>query len=138
MVVYLSYMLVNCDLVASAEDLNDFNADGSLVLESDRALTLGNFLAGPPASCFRANTRFDWRLGDEGNPPDLSNPNAPSARRREVRYTITAQTVVQYADAAGGVELVIDRSPATASFSIYVSEVEDLVRDEAPVREFGR
>lgn len=74
----------------------------------------------------------DQRLGDEGDPPLLLNPNAPSARRREIRYTLTAQTAIN------STPPMIDLSPATASFSIYVLEVDEQVRDEAPIREFER
>jgi len=35
-------------------------------------------------------------------------------------------------------DVVIDATPATNNFSIYVREVEEQLRDETPVREFGR
>ena len=72
---------------------------------------------------------FDWRLGDEGRPPDFNNnPNEAPARRREVQYLITAQTVIN-----GN---IIDTTPATARFSVYPLETEVVNRDESPVREY--
>jgi len=86
----------------------------------------------PPVACPVSDPNdFDWRLGDEGVPPDPADPNAATARRRQVNYVLTAQTVINNGQ-------FIDTTPATARFSVYVREVEEEVRDEIPIREFGR
>jgi len=84
-----------------------------------------------PVPALGADIEFYRRLGDEGNPPNPNNPNWPSERRREVYYTLTAQTIM---DGTGEIDL----TPASAGFSIYVREAEAVIRDETPVREFSR
>jgi hypothetical protein len=100
-----------------------------------RRLVRPRFLAKAPSECVakgivEENT-YD-RLGDEGDPPDPLNPNLPSQRRDEVFYTLTAQTV--FVDEIGS--LIMDPTPARASFSIY-PEVRKRI-DTPPVREFSR
>ena len=128
-------MLMDCDEHSLANWLADYDTVTGNFIFDWRSLEWGRFLAEPPEDCPGLGT-FDWRLGDEGNPPDPDNPNLPSARRREIRYTLTAQTVVIYTDGAGDQEVLIDQSPATAAFSIYVRTMQE--RDEAPIREMSR
>lgn len=90
-----------------------------------------NYCTEPMEACLVNFGIPDWRLGDEGDPPKFDkNPNAAPARRREVQYLITAQTVIN-----GN---LVDTTPATARFSVYPLETEEAVRDEMPVREYSR
>lgn len=124
--------------VATPDALQDFDASG-LIMNS-AALTPGAFLKEHPGlnycttpmeGCLVNFGIPDWRLGDEGIPPDFNdNPNAAPARRREVQYLITAQTVIN--------GTLVDTTPATARFSVYPLETEEMVRDEMPVREYSR
>jgi len=146
-----------CTPVASVADLGDYNPDTTFKINLGQRLQWDSFIAYPPVAADYAippyaNDEvmdcpslgvFDFRLGDEGRQPPRANPNMPSQRRREVHYTFTAQTVVlyRYIDPATGTsveDVVIDATPATNNFSIYVREVEEQLRDETPVREFGR
>lgn len=123
--------------VATPDALQDF--DASNIFKTDTvALDPVLFLKEHPnvnyctkESCLVNFGIPDWRLGDEGIPPDFTNnPNAAPARRREVHYLITAQTVIN--------GTLIDTTPATARFSVYPLETEEAVRDEMPVREYSR
>lgn len=146
-----------CTPVGTVADLGDYNPDTTFKINLGQRLPWDSFIAYPPfaadyttppyaideiKACASLGA-FDFRLGDEGRQPPRANPNMPSFRRREIQYTFTAQTVVlyQYIDPATGTQLedlVIDATPATNNFSIYVREVEEQLRDETPVREFGR
>lgn len=123
--------------VATPDALQDF--DASNIFKTDTvALDPVLFLKEHPGvdyctkeSCLVSFPSLDWRLGDEGTPPDFDkNPNAAVARRREVHYLITAQTVINGS--------LVDTTPATARFSVYPLETEETVRDEMPVREYSR
>lgn len=146
-----------CTPVGTVADLGDYNPDTTFKINLGQRLPWDSFIAYPPVAADYAippyaNDEimdcpslgvFDFRLGDEGRQPPRANPNMPSQRRREVQYTFTAQTVVlyRYIDPATGTsveDVVIDATPATNNFSIYVREVEEQLRDETPVREFGR
>ena len=137
-------LLIACNQGYSSAELADYDSSGNLILES-RSLNRNIYLAIPPGDenllrqgyqlrpcpipAFGADIEFFRRLGDEGNPPNPDNPNWPSERRREIFYTLTAQTVINSQ---------IDLTPASVSFSIYVREAEAEIRDEAPIREFSR
>ncbi len=72
------------------------------------------------------------RLGDEGKTKGLN-------RQREVRYTLVAQTVATIPDATTGIPLsIVDPTPASAEFSIYVRDMQDKAREEQPVRIYER
>ncbi len=137
-------LLLPCNTAGSAAEMPDYGGDGFFRFIDDpfcERLGAWTMLGGfPPSPPYCDTTFFNNRLGDEGDPPDDDNPNLPSQRRREMRYRLTAQTVLvyRYTDADGTLveDVVIDQTPATASFSIYVRSIEP--RDEAPVREFSR
>ncbi|NLV45404.1 MAG: hypothetical protein GXY07_13015 [Candidatus Hydrogenedentes bacterium] len=128
--------------VATPDALQDFDASTSVpeLILGKAALAPEAFLnrhpnvdycTTPMPDCVVNFGIPDWRLGDEGIPPDFTNnPNAAPARRREVHYLITAQTVINGS--------LVDTTPATARFSVYPLETEEAVRDEMPVREYSR
>lgn len=136
--------LLGCNPGFAPAALVDFDGSGAFIQE-DRSVPRLKHLAlradmdysvDPPVPCVVDDPdNFNWRLGDEGIPPDPANPNIATARRREIHYVLTAQAVVQ--DLATS-NTWIDTTPATARFSVYVREVEEEVRDEIPVREFSR
>ncbi len=142
----LMNLLVSCNQGYDSAELVDFDSSGNFIQES-RSLDRNVYLAIPPSDgnllsngyglepcsipAVGADMEFFRRLGDEGNPPNPDNPNWPSERRREIYYTLTAQTVLEGTNE-------IDLTPASVSFSVYVREVEEEVRDEAPIREFSR
>ncbi len=139
-------LLLSCNQGYGPEGLADYDAGGTFIDEA-RSLNRNVYLAVPPSDgslmqngyglvpcpvpALGADIEFYRRLGDEGNPPNPNNPNWPSERRREVYYTLTAQTIM---DGTGEIDL----TPASAGFSIYVREAEAVIRDETPVREFSR
>lgn len=138
-------LLVSCNQGYSSVDLADY--EGGTFVQESRSLDRNVYLAVPPSDAalllngyglepcaipaLGADIEFFRRLGDEGNPPNPENPNWPSERKREIQYTLTAQTVSPETGQ-------IDLTPASVSFSIYVREAEDEVRGEAPIREFSR
>lgn len=139
----LMTMLANCGYVANVSDLGDTDANGFKI--DNQSLNLNTYMNLRPSTCAVANDFSDviYRLGDEGDPPIPESPNVPTPRRREIHYTLTAQTVVlyEYMDpynpGATLQDLVIDATPATNNFSIYVRSVEEQLRDEAAIREYG-
>lgn len=125
--------------VTSPDALQDYDASNTFntnTVALDPVLFLNlhpnvHYCTPPMPDCLVNFGIPDWRLGDEGTPPDFDkNPNAAVARRREVHYLITAQTVINGS--------LIDTTPATARFSVYPLETEETVRDEMPVREYSR
>ena len=138
-------LLVSCNQGYSSVDLADY--EGGTFVQESRSLDRNVYLAVPPSDAalllngyglepcaipaLGADIEFFRRLGDEGNPPNPENPNWPSERKREIQYTLTAQTVSPETGQ-------IDLTPASVSFSIYVRETEAELRDEAPIREFSR
>ena len=77
------------------------------------------------------------RMGDEASPAGVG-------RKRELRYTLVAQTVAatQVLNPSSGLPEpgvpIVDPTPATVEFSIYVREMLDKVREEQPVRIYER
>jgi hypothetical protein len=119
------------------DGVQDFDASTGALNTGTAAIMREAFLNLPPDDACGTPCpdlgEFNYRLGDEGKPPDFdNNPNADTstARRREVHYLITAQTVINGS--------LVDTTPATARFSVYPLETEEAVRDEMPVREYSR
>ena len=75
-------------------------------------------------------------MGDEMNPQG-------AGRQREVHYMLVAQAVAMvpsYNLTTNGYDYqtIIDPTPASVEFSIYVREALDKVREEQPVRIYER
>jgi hypothetical protein len=71
------------------------------------------------------------RMGDEAS---LTSPG----RQRELRYMLVAQTVATIGSPTTTSQIIVDPTPATVEFSIYVREMLDKVREEQPVRIYER
>ena len=72
------------------------------------------------------------RMGDEMT-------STSPGRQRELRYMLVAQTVATIGSlTAATPQIIVDPTPATVEFSIYVREMLDKVREEQPVRIYER
>lgn len=133
-------MLMSCSPGFTVDELLDYDTSNVFITEFRsiaRYILPDPFLRLPPDLTYCRTDKspcetsdFSWRLGDEGNPPNETDPNRGKWRRREIHYLLTAQTVIN--------GTLIDTTPATARFSVYVPETEEAVRDEMPVREYSR